>query len=243
MHKILYKGRGIEHAYDEGKIKTAVLKGADLDIEASKMTAIVGKSGSGKSTLLHILGTLDTPDKGDIYFQDVLINGLSSRAKARFRNRHLGFVYQFHHLLGDFTALENVMLPLLIDKVNPSLAKERAQYLLDRVGLVSHMHHLPSELSGGERQRAAIARALVYSPEMVLADELLQELVRDEGSAVVMVTHDMSLAKQCDTIYEMAGGVIKDGTFGDSDSEVASVVSKLALSRAAKEVKLKTKGS
>ena len=150
------------------------------------------------------------------------------------------------------------MLPLLIDKVNPSLAKERAQYLLERVGLVSHMHHLPSELSGGERQRAAIARALVYSPEMVLADEptgnldeanaakvfeLLQELVRDEGSAVVMVTHDMSLAKQCDTIYEMAGGVIKDGTFGDSDSEVASVVSKLALSRAAKEVKLKTKSS
>lgn len=258
MHKILYKGRGIEHAYDEGKIKTAVLKGVDLDIEAAKMTAIVGKSGSGKSTLLHILGTLDTPDKGDIYFQDVLINGLSSRAKARFRNRHLGFVYQFHHLLGDFTALENVMLPLLIDKVNPSLAKERAQYLLERVGLVSHMHHLPSELSGGERQRAAIARALVYSPEMVLADEptgnldetnaakvfeLLQELVRDEGSAVVMVTHDMSLAKQCDTIYEMAGGVIKDGTFGDSDSEVASVVSKLALNRAAKEVKLKTKGS
>ena len=114
MQKILLKGRGIEHSYQEGKIKTPVLKGIDLDIEASKMTAIVGKSGSGKSTLLHILGTLDTPNKGEIFFQDVNITKLSAREKARFRNRHLGFVYQFHHLLGDFTALENVMLPLFI---------------------------------------------------------------------------------------------------------------------------------
>lgn len=258
MHKILLKGRGIEHSYDEGKIKTAVLKGVDLDIEASKVTAIVGKSGSGKSTLMHILGTLDTPDKGEIYFQDVKINSLSAKEKARYRNRHLGFVYQFHHLLGDFSALENVMLPLLIDHVKRPLAEERAKYLLDRVGLGSHMHHLPSELSGGERQRAAIARALVYSPEMVLADEptgnldeanaikifeLFGELVHDEGSAVVMVTHDKSLAAQCDNIYEMAGGVIKNGTFEESECETASVVSKLSLRRASKDISLKSQST
>ena len=148
---------------------------------------------------------------------------LSAREKARFRNRHLGFVYQFHHLLGDFSALENVMLPLLIDKVRPSLAKARAAYLLERVGLAGVMRHLPSEMSGGERQRVAIARALVYSPDLILADEptgnldehnanivfnLFQELVRDEGSAVVMVTHDRSLAQKCDHCFEIVNGTI-----------------------------------
>ena len=230
MHKILLKGRAIEHSYQEGKIKTPVLKGVDIDIEASVMTAIVGKSGSGKSTLLHILGTLDTPDNGLIYFQDTNILTLSAREKARFRNRHLGFVYQFHHLLGDFSALENVMLPLLIDKVRPSLAKARAAYLLERVGLAGVMRHLPSEMSGGERQRVAIARALVYSPDLILADEptgnldehnanivfnLFQELVRDEGSAVVMVTHDRSLAQKCDHCFEIVNGTIAPATFDD----------------------------
>lgn len=228
MEKILLRGRGIEHAYLEGKIKTPVLKGVDLDIEASRMTAIVGKSGSGKSTLLHILGTLDTPNKGEIFFQDVNVTKLSSREKARFRNRHLGFVYQFHHLLGDFTALENVMLPLLIDRVDRSLAIERSQYLLERVGLADMIDHLPSELSGGERQRVAIARALVHSPELILADEptgnldesnanvvfeLFRELVRDEGAAVVMVTHDNSLAQQCDSIFEIVNGTIIGGHY------------------------------
>ena len=223
MQKILLKGRGIEHSYQEGKIKTPVLKGIDLDIEASKMTAIVGKSGSGKSTLLHILGTLDTPNKGEIFFQDVNITKLSAREKARFRNRHLGFVYQFHHLLGDFTALENVMLPLFIDKMDRALAYKRASYLLDCVGLENLKTHLPSELSGGERQRVAIARALVHSPELVLADEptgnldeknanvifaLFRDLVKEEGAAVVMVTHDQSLAQKCDHILEIVDGVI-----------------------------------
>ena len=223
MQKILLKGRGIEHSYQEGKIKTPVLKGIDLDIEASKMTAIVGKSGSGKSTLLHILGTLDTPNKGEIFFQEVNITKLRAREKARFRNRHLGFVYQFHHLLGDFTALENVMLPLFIDKMDRALAYKRASYLLDCVGLENLKTHLPSELSGGERQRVAIARALVHSPELVLADEptgnldeknanvifeLFRELVKEEGAAVVMVTHDQSLAQKCDHILEIVDGVI-----------------------------------
>lgn len=223
MQKILLKGRGIEHSYQEGKIQTPVLKGIDLDIEASRMTAIVGKSGSGKSTLLHILGTLDTPNKGEIYFQDVDILKLSPKEKAKFRNRHLGFVYQFHHLLGDFTALENVMLPLLIDKMDYSLAYDRANYLLESVGMGDKCRHLPSELSGGERQRVAIARALVHSPELILADEptgnldeknaniifnLFQNLVRDEGTAVVMVTHDLSLAQRCDQVLEIVDGII-----------------------------------
>ncbi len=234
MHKILLKGRFIEHSYSEGSIKTPVLKGVNLDIEASKMTAIVGKSGSGKSTLLHILGTLDTPDKGEIYFQNTYILTLSPKEKAIFRNRHLGFVYQFHHLLGDFSALENIMMPLLIDKVSTSLAQNRANNLLERVGLKDLAHKLPSEMSGGERQRVAIARALAYSPELILADEptgnldeynanmvfdLFRELVQDEGSAVVMVTHDNALASRCDNIYSMTNGIIENGTFAESLSE------------------------
>lgn len=226
MQKILLKGRGIEHSYQEGKIQTPVLKGIDLNIEASRMTAIVGKSGSGKSTLLHILGTLDTPSKGEIYFQNVNILELSPKEKAKFRNRHLGFVYQFHHLLGDFTALENVMLPLLIDKMDYSLAYDRANYLLESVGMSEHRKHLPSELSGGERQRVAIARALVHSPELILADEptgnldennanvvfeLFKTLVRDEGTAVVMVTHDLALAERCDQVLEIVNGTIAHG--------------------------------
>ena len=234
MYKILLKGRFIEHSYSEGSIKTHVLKGVNLDIEASKMTAIVGKSGSGKSTLLHILGTLDTPDKGEIYFQNTNILTLSPKEKAIFRNRHLGFVYQFHHLLGDFSALENIMMPLLIDKVSTSLAQNRAYNLLERVGLKDLAHKLPSEMSGGERQRVAIARALAYSPELILADEptgnldeynanmvfdLFRELVQDEGSAVVMVTHDNALASRCDNIYSMVNGIIENGTFAESLSE------------------------
>lgn len=220
---ILLKGRNIEHSYREGKIVTPVLKGVNLDIQASRMTAIVGKSGSGKSTLLHILGTLDTPTKGEIVFKDTVITALSDRQKAHFRNRHLGFIYQFHHLLDDFSVLENVMLPLLIAHAEKDLAKSRATYLLERVGLSDRLRYLPSELSGGERQRVAIARALVHSPELILADEptgnldegnaatvfnLFRELVNDEKTAVVMVTHDLSLARQCDEILEMQGGVV-----------------------------------
>lgn len=234
MPKILMKGLDIEHVYKEGKIITPVLKGVNLEIEASKMTAIVGKSGSGKSTLLHILGTLDTPTKGSVFFNDTNVTSLRSREKAQFRNRHMGFVYQFHHLLGDFTAIENVMLPLLIGNIDKKLCMERALYLLNRVGLEHLKDHFPSELSGGERQRVAIARALVHSPEVILADEptgnldeenasivfkLFKELVRDEGTAVVMVTHDMSLARQCDHVFEIVGGVISDSRRFGADLE------------------------
>lgn len=225
MHKqrILLQGINIEHTYEEGLIKTPVLKGVNLSIESSKITAIVGKSGSGKSTLLHILGTLDTPTKGKIIFNNTDIVSLNSKQKAKFRNQYLGFVYQFHHLLADFTALENVMLPLLIDKVDRRLVRTRALCLLKRIGLADRMNKLPCELSGGERQRVAIARALVHSPELVLADEptgnldeanasivfnLFKELAQDEGAAVVMVTHDQSLANRCDQILEIVDGVI-----------------------------------
>ena len=233
MRNLLLKGRGIVHSYHEGKIDTPVLRGIDIDIEAAKMTAIVGKSGSGKSTLLHILGTLDTPKLGHIWFGDEDITKLSPNAQAQFRNRHLGFVYQFHHLLADFTALENVMLPLLMDNVKRSLAENRAYHLLEQIGLKEVAHHLPSELSGGERQRVAIARAVVYSPELILADEptgnldeanaalvfsLFKELVRDEQAAVVMVTHDMSLAQQCDNIYTIVDGTISNGILSESEA-------------------------
>lgn len=220
---ILLKGISIEHSYREGKIVTPVLKGVNLTIQSSKMTAIVGKSGSGKSTLLHMLGTLDTPEHGQILFNDIDVTKLTDRQKAHFRNRHLGFIYQFHHLLDDFTVLENVMLPLMIARAEKDLTKSRALYLLERVGLSDRLKYLPSELSGGERQRVAIARALVHSPDLILADEptgnldeenastvfeLFRELVRDEKTAVVMVTHDLSLANQCDEIFEMVGGIV-----------------------------------
>lgn len=250
MPKILMKGVDIEHVYKEGKIVTPVLKGVNLEIAASKMTAIVGKSGSGKSTLLHILGTLDTPTKGEVYFNDKCLTTLRSREKAKFRNAHMGFVYQFHHLLGDFTALENVMLPLLIGNVEKKLSYKRALYLLERVGLSNLKDHYPSELSGGERQRVAIARALVHSPEVILADEptgnldeenasivfkLFKELVRDEGTAVVMVTHDMSLALQCDHIFEIVNGVITDSkrVTAESAQEVAAAAAAAAAASAA----------
>lgn len=222
--EILLKCRNIIHSYREGKIVTQVLHGINADIRSSCMTAVVGRSGSGKSTLLHVIGTLDTPDSGEILFKNTDILQLSERQKAEFRNRHLGFIYQFHHLLDDFTALENVMLPLMIAGIDKETALRRSEYLIDRVGLSASKNHLPSEMSGGERQRTAVARALVNSPELILADEptgnldahnagavfeLFRELSREEGSAVVMVTHDMSLAEKCDEILEISDGVIK----------------------------------
>ena len=187
------------------------------------MTAIIGKSGSGKSTLLHILGTLDSPSSGEIYFRDLCLTRLSPAKKARFRNEKLGFIYQFHHLLGDFSALENVMMPMLIAKKPIHECRERAEQYLKKVGLAHRMNFKPSELSGGERQRVAIARALSNQPELILADEptgnldaqnagevfrLFSELVHEEQIAVVMVTHDNSLAEQADRIYTMTDGVI-----------------------------------
>lgn len=223
MQEILLKARKVCRTYTEGSVKTTVLHDVNIDIYADEITAIIGKSGSGKSTLLHILGTLDSQSEGEITFDNINLKDLSSSQKADFRNKSLGFVYQFHHLLGDFTALENVMMPLIIAKTPIDKAKDRAREYLIKVGLEHRLNYKPSEMSGGERQRVAIARAMVNHPKLILADEptgnldannakavfeLFLNLAHTEHTAVVMVTHDESLAKRCDRIYTIEDGRI-----------------------------------
>ncbi|EOC0526954.1 lipoprotein-releasing ABC transporter ATP-binding protein LolD [Cronobacter sakazakii] len=207
--------------YLEGKVQTDVLHNVSFSIDAGEMMAIVGSSGSGKSTLLHLLGGLDTPTSGDVIFSGRALSTLSSSAKAELRNRELGFIYQFHHLLPDFTAMENVAMPLLIGKAPKAETERRALAMLDAVGLAHRSNHRPSELSGGERQRVAIARALVNNPRLVLADEptgnldarnadsifdLLGELNKTQGTAFLVVTHDLLLAKRLSRQLEMRDG-------------------------------------
>lgn len=219
---IILQAKNVSKIYDEGKIKTTVLSGLDLTVQAGERLAIVGSSGSGKSTLLHVLGGLDVPTTGEVWINDVCINRLSETERGKLRNEHLGFIYQFHHLLAEFSATENVAMPLLMrQNVSIKEAKERANALLDKVGLSHRTHHRPSELSGGERQRVAIARALVTQPSLVLADEptgnldddnatavfeLLSELQSTLGMALVMVTHDRGLASRADRVLEMKSG-------------------------------------
>ena len=207
--------------YQEGNLQTDVLQNVSFTLQPGEMTAIVGSSGSGKSTLLHLLGGLDSPTSGDVLFKGQSLNQMSSSAKAELRNRELGFIYQFHHLLPDFTALENVAMPLLIGKKNSSEALQRATEMLAAVGLEKRASHRPSELSGGERQRVAIARALVNRPSLVMADEptgnldarnadaifqLLGELNQMQGTAFLVVTHDLALAKRLNRQMEMRDG-------------------------------------
>ena len=188
-----------------------------------KLPLLLANQESGKSTLLHILGTLDSQSSGEIYFDGIEISKLNAKEKAEFRNKSLGFVYQFHHLLGDFSALENVMMPLLISHMPLKDAQKRACEYLEKVGLSHRLKYKPSEMSGGERQRVAIARALVNHPKLILADEptgnldannakaifdLFFSLVRTEHAAVVMVTHDDSLAQKCDRIYKIEDGCV-----------------------------------
>ncbi|ERB67011.1 lipoprotein-releasing ABC transporter ATP-binding protein LolD [Vibrio coralliilyticus OCN008] len=209
--------------YREGSLDTQVLKGVSFDLKKGELVSIIGSSGSGKSTLLHILGALDDTTQGEVTFLGQNLSQLSSNKQAKLRNQHLGFVYQFHHLLADFSALENVAMPLLIGGTKTAKAKEAAKALLDKVGLSHRMDHRPSELSGGERQRVAIARALVNSPDLVLADEptgnldhktalaiydLMRELNEQSGTAFLVVTHDGELASKMDRQLHMQDGLL-----------------------------------
>lgn len=209
--------------YQEGELRTQVLKGVSFGIQAGELVSIIGTSGSGKSTLLHILGALDEATEGSVSFLGQDLSSLSSNKQANIRNQHLGFVYQFHHLLADFTALENVAMPLLIGGQKASRAKQAAQALLEKVGLAHRLSHRPSELSGGERQRVAIARALVNQPDLVLADEptgnldhktalaiydLMRQMNQEFGTAFLVVTHDSELAEKMDRQMHMQDGLL-----------------------------------
>ncbi|CAQ83819.1 MULTISPECIES: lipoprotein-releasing ABC transporter ATP-binding protein LolD [Photorhabdus] len=211
--------------YQEGQVLTEVLKNVTFSINRGEMMAIVGSSGSGKSTLLHLLGGLDTPTSGEVLFKGQSLNKMSSRARAELRNHELGFIYQFHHLLPDFNAIENVAMPLLIGGKNRDQAQRKALEMLAAVGLEKRVYHRQSELSGGERQRVAIARALVNEPSLVLADEptgnldlrnadsifeLLGELNRQQGTGFLVVTHDLKLADRLDRQVEMRDGYLQD---------------------------------
>lgn len=217
----LFSARNISKVYGTGPTALTVLEHLSLDIEAGQMTAIIGASGSGKTTLLQILGTLDAPTSGEIYFEDELLSKKSASELARFRNGSIGFVFQFHHLLPDFTALENVMMPGLICRRSHKQMTAPARELLTRVGLEHRLHHKVGELSGGEQQRAALARALVMNPAILLADEptgnldaragevvfeLLFELGKERNLSTIMVTHNTALAEKMDRCLTLAGG-------------------------------------
>lgn len=221
MNNPLLQAKNIIKTYNEDKIRTNVLKGVNIDIYSNELTAIVGKSGSGKSTLLHILGTLDKADSGEIIYKGEELLKLSDKKKAAFRNIHLGFVYQFHHLLSDFSALENVMMPMLIAGINKNDAKQRALELLEKVALSEKADSRPSELSGGQRQRVAIARALANNPELILADEptgnlddktsnevmnLLKESAKEFHQTIILVTHDPQIADMADKVITISDG-------------------------------------
>jgi len=219
--KAVLSCRNLGKSYDEGPESVQVLSGLNLELHPGERVAIVGSSGSGKSTLLNLLGGLDTPTRGSVWLAGEELSALGERARGLLRNRALGFVYQFHHLLPEFTALENVCMPLLIGRTPIPEARERAEALLKRVGLGHRLNHKPAELSGGERQRVAIARALVNRPGLVMLDEptgnldhhtaqgiqeLMQELSSHSQTAFLVVTHDLSLARQMDRVLSLEDG-------------------------------------
>ena len=225
MNTALLSCQNITKFYQEGTQQTKVLKQVSFSMQPSELVAIVGSSGSGKSTLLHTLGGLDQPSSGEVFIKGQSLQQMTPNALAKLRNQYLGFVYQFHHLMADFTALENVMMPMLIGQQNKTEAQDRADQILSAVGLQHRISHRPSALSGGERQRVAIARALVNNPALVLADEptgnldhkttesifeLIQQLNQEKQIAFLLVTHDLNLAEKLNRRLIMQDGVLRE---------------------------------
>jgi lipoprotein-releasing system ATP-binding protein len=224
------RAEALAKTYAEGKLRTPVFDGLDLAVHAGETVAILGASGAGKSTLLHLLGGLDTPTAGEVFVAGQKMSALSDAARGQLRNRALGFVYQFHHLLPEFTAVENVMLPVLLNGTAVADAAQKAKALLESVGLGHRLDHKPGELSGGERQRAAVARALVNRPACVLGDEptgnldektaekvfgMMLELNRAQRTSLVLVTHDRSLARRLDRVLELHEGRLQEVAAAD----------------------------
>lgn len=226
MNNTLLTASNLTKYYTEGTTQTQVLKNVSFSMNEKELVAIVGASGSGKSTLLHTLGGLDQPSSGEVLIKGQSLQKASQDELAKLRNQYLGFVYQFHHLMADFSALENVMMPMLIGRQNKTEAQDRAEKMLSAVGLSHRISHKPAALSGGERQRVAIARALVNNPALVLADEptgnldrkttesifeLIQQLNQEQGIAFLLVTHDLHLADKLQRRMLMQDGVLQVG--------------------------------